>query len=187
MTRSRRATSSDVATSRFPHETAISVNEFSGLAGRRSTGWPPSAGSSKIPNSGLTAATRQADELVFGYVQSSAWTPATSGSIPQETYATPPNSAPYQQVGTVAEPGNVRPAYRVVSTRGQFQANGSGGGKGHWRALIATYRGAPPPTQGTLTVTKVLPNDDGGTAACADFAFQVDGGSDDRVRARLQQ
>jgi RHS repeat-associated protein len=160
------------------HGTAISVNEFSGLAGAPLDRVAARTGSSKFPNSGLTRATRQADELVFGYVQSSAWTPATSGSIPHETYADPPNSAPYQQIGIVAKPGNVRPAYRIVGTRGQFQTNGSRRGKGPWSALIATYRGAPPPTQGTLAVTKVLPNDDGGTSACADFAFQVDGGSD---------
>jgi RHS repeat-associated protein len=162
----------------FPHRTAISVNEFSGLAKAPLDRVAARAGSSKFPNSGLTRATRHADELVFGYVQSSAWKPATSGSIPHETYANPPNSAPYKRIGTVAKPGNVRPAYRIVRTRGQFQANGSRKRKGNWLALIATYRAAPPPTQGTFTVTKVLHNDNGGTAACADFAFQVDGGSD---------
>jgi RHS repeat-associated protein len=161
----------------FPHDTAISVNEFAGLAAAPVDRVSAKAGSNNLPDSGLTAPTSHADELVFGYVQSSAWTPAVSGSVPRETYASPPNSSPYRQVGTVGDPGNVRPAYRVVSTMGQYQANGTGGGKDHWRALVATYKGAPPPTQGTLMVTKVLPNDNGGTAVCSDFAFQVDGGS----------
>ena len=158
----------------------ISVAEFSGLAGAPLDRVAAKLGSSRFPNSGLARATRQADELVFGYVQSKAWTPATSGSIPQETYANPPNSSPYQQIGTVVSPGNVRPAFRIVKTVGRFQANGSLARKGRWSALIATYQAAAPPTptQGTLTVTKVLPNDNGGTAVCSNFAFQLDGGSD---------
>ena len=82
---------------------------------------------------------------MFGYVQSVAWTPATSGSNPSETYAAAPNSFPYTQVGTLTTiaGNNVRPAYRIVSTLRQYQANGTGGGTGGWRALIATYKGAP--------------------------------------------
>ncbi len=159
--------------------TAMSVNEFSGLAAAPLDRVAAAAGSNKLPNSGLTATTMQGDELVFGFVLAAPWTPATAGSLPQETYAAPPNSSSYQQVGTLASPANVRPAYRVVTTSRQYQVNGSLARKGRWSALVATYRAATlPPTQGTLTVTKVLPNDNGGTAACSDFAFQVDGGSD---------
>jgi hypothetical protein len=37
----------------------------------------------------------------------------------------------------------VRPAYRIVDVQRQYQANGTGGGTGGWRALVATYRAAP--------------------------------------------
>jgi hypothetical protein len=137
--------SGDQITCSFPTSStgsAMSVNEFSGLAVAPLDKVASNAGTNSSPNSGLTATTTQANELVFGYVQSVAWTPATSGSSPLETYASAPNSFPYTQVGTLAS-GNVRPAYRIVSTTRQYQANGTGGGTGGWRSLIATYKGAP--------------------------------------------
>jgi hypothetical protein len=123
----------------FSGATAISINEFTGLAAAPLDRVASAAGTTSSPNSGLTATTTQADELVFGYVQSVAWTPATSGSDPVETTYVPP----YTPVGTVANPGNVRPAYRIVSTPRRYQANGTGGGTGGWRTLIATYKAAP--------------------------------------------
>ena len=100
----------------------MSVNEFSGLAVAPLDKVASNSGTSASPNSGLTATTTQANELVFGYVQSIAWTPALSGSNPSETYAAPPNSFPYTQVGTHHDAGNMcgpptGSSARSVSTR----------------------------------------------------------------------
>ena len=116
----------------------MSVNEFSGLLPAPLDGTASATGTNNSPNSGLTLATTQANELVFGFVHSVAFSPAASGSNPAETYASPPNSDPYHFVGQF---GGVWPAYRIVSTTRQYQANGTGGGTGGWRAMIATCKG----------------------------------------------
>jgi hypothetical protein len=131
----------DVITCTFPTTStgsAMSINEFSGLLPAPLDGTASATGTNNSPNSGLTVATVQANELVFGFVQSVAFNPAASGSNPAETYADPPNSDPYHFAG---QSGSVWPAYRIVSTTRQYQVNGTGGGTGGWRALVATYRG----------------------------------------------
>jgi hypothetical protein len=116
----------------------MSVNEFSGLLAAPLDGTASANGTNNSPNSGLTLATVQANELVFGFVHSVAFTPAAAGSNPAETYASPPNSDPYHLAGQF---GGVWPAYRIVSTTRQYQVNGTGGGTGGWRASVATYKG----------------------------------------------
>ena len=131
----------DLITCTFPTTStgsAMSVNEFSGLLPVPLDTTASASGTNNSPNSGLAAATAQPNELVFGFVQSVAFTPAASGSNPVETYADPPNSDPYHFAG---QSGSVWPAYRIVSTSRQYQVNGTGGGTGGWRAMIATYRG----------------------------------------------
>jgi hypothetical protein len=113
----------------------MSVNEFSGLLpvplDRTSAG----AATTNTVNSGLTLTTTQTNELVFGFVHSISFTPATSGSNPSEVYA---DSDPYHSAGQF---GSIWPVYRIVSTTRQYQCNGSGGGSGGWRAMIATFKG----------------------------------------------
>jgi len=131
----------DLITCTFPTTStgsAMSVNEFSGLLPAPLDGTAFASGTDNSPNSGLTAATTQGNELVFGFVQSVAFTPAAAGSNPAETYADPPNSDPYHFAG---QSGSVWPAYRIVSTTRQYQVNGTGGGTGGWRAMVATYKG----------------------------------------------
>jgi hypothetical protein len=116
----------------------MSVNEFSGLSATPLDKTAASGGTSTSPNSGLTVTTTQTNELVFGFVQSISFTPATSGSNPNEAYGNPPNSDPYHPAGQF---DSVKPVYRVVSTTRQYQVNGTGGGTGGWRAMVATYKG----------------------------------------------
>ena len=114
------------------------VNEFTGLAPAPLDRTAAAAGSSASVNSGLTLATTQTNELVFGFVHAPSFTPAASGSNPLEVYANAPNSDPYHFAGPF---GSIWPVYRVVSTSRQYQTNGTGGGSGGWKAMSATYKG----------------------------------------------
>jgi hypothetical protein len=116
----------------------MSVNEFSGLVPVPLDRTASGLGTTSTVNSGLTLTTTQANELVFGFVHSVAFTPAASGSSPLEVYADPPNSDPYHTAGPI---GPIWPVYRIVSTTRQYQTNGTGGGSGGWRAMAATYKG----------------------------------------------
>ena len=80
-------------------------------------------------SSGLTAATAQADELVFGLV----WVPS---GFPIQTFA------PAAGYTTLFALGNQTAMYRIVSSVGQFEANGTVSGDGGWKAQVATYRAA---------------------------------------------
>ncbi len=168
----------DVITCTYPQFSGlslISASEFSGLAvsplDRSAHNASSNAGAA---TSGLTLATTQADELVFGVFQLGAIletiTPATTGSNPVETYASPPNSFPYTQVGNVV---TMKPMYRIVSTMRQYELNGTVVGSGGWRALVVTYKGGIAPTA-NLTVTKVVDNTGGGTKVVSDFPLFVD-------------
>lgn len=131
----------DTITCTFPNTSTtsgMSVNEFSGLTATPLDKTASASGSNTTVNSGLTPATTQTNELVFGFVHAPAFTPATTGSNPSEIYASPPNSDPFHVVGQV---GPIWPAYRIVSTTRQYQTNGTGGGSGGWRAMTATFKG----------------------------------------------
>ena len=133
--------SGDVITCTFPTTSTgsgMSVNEFSGLQPAALDAGASASGTSNTPNSGLTVATTQSNELIFGFVQSVSFVAATTGSNPAETYASPPNSDPYHLAGQFSA---IWPAYRIVSTTRQYQVNGTGGGSGGWRAIVAAYKG----------------------------------------------
>ena len=133
--------SGDTITCTFPNSSTtsgMSVNEFSGLSPAPLDRTAASAATTGTVDSGLTPATSQTNELVFGFVHAVSFAPAASGSSPAEVYADPPNSDPFHTVGQV---GPVWPVYRVVSTTRQYQTNGTGGGSGGWRAIVATYKG----------------------------------------------
>ena len=133
--------SGDLITCTFPNSSTtsgMSVNEFSGLTAAPLDRTAAANATNNAVNSGLTLTTTQTNELVFGFVHSVSFTPAASGSSPNETYADPPNSDPYHSAGPI---GSIWPVYRVVSTTRQYQTNGTGGGSGGWRAMIATYKG----------------------------------------------
>jgi hypothetical protein len=133
--------SGDAITCAFPNSSTtsgMSVNEFSGLSPAPLDRTAAGIGTNSSVNSGLTLSTTQTNELVFGFVHSPSFTPATSGSNPPETYANPPNSDAYHFVGQF---GSIWPVYRIVTTTRQYQTNGTGGGSGGWRAMIVTYKG----------------------------------------------
>lgn len=125
----------------FNGPSSLGVYEFTGLepAGtldRTSEGGGSGAGAA---TSGLTAATSQASELVFGFVWVTAgqtFTAATSGGNPLED----PYAPPYTPLAVA---GTQRPMYRLVSSIRQYEANGTVAGAGTWKALLATYRLAP--------------------------------------------
>jgi hypothetical protein len=132
--------SGDTITCAFPNSSTtsgMSVNEFSGLSATPLDRTAAAVGTNTSVNSGLTPST-QTNELVFGFVHAPSFTPATSGSNPSETYANPPNSDAYHFAGQF---GSIWPVYRIVSTARQYQTNGTGGGSGGWRAMIATFKG----------------------------------------------
>jgi hypothetical protein len=133
--------SGDTITCTFPTSSThsgMSVNEFSGLSAVPLDKTASAQGTNTAVNSGLTLATAQPSELVFGFVHSISFTPATSGSNPFEVYAGPPNSDPYHSAGQF---DSIWPVYRIVSTIRQYQCNGTGGGTGAWRATVASYKG----------------------------------------------
>jgi hypothetical protein len=133
--------SGDTITCAFPTSSTtsgMSVNEFSGLSPAPLDRTAAATGTTSNVNSGLTLSTTQTNELVFGFVHSPSFTPAISGSNPSEVYADPPNSDAYHSAGHF---GSIWPVYRIVSTSRQYQTNGTGGGSGGWRAMIATYKG----------------------------------------------
>lgn len=135
----------DVITCTYPvfnGASSMSVYEFSGLDGanpldQTAQSLSTSAGAA---SSGLTAATSQGRELVFGFVwlpgSTQTFTPATSGGNPLENPYDPAWTQPFA-IGTQ------KAMYRFVTSIAQHEANGTVGGVGGWVAQVATYRLAP--------------------------------------------
>jgi Dictyostelium (slime mold) repeat len=134
--------SGDIITCTYPSfngASSMGAYEFSGLetAGVLDQTAQASSASDGAASSGLTAATSQPGELVFGlvWVPSSlqAFTPATSGSNPLENPYSPAWSSPFGA-------GTQKPMYRFVGSVRQYEANGTVTGAGGWIAQVATYR-----------------------------------------------
>jgi len=128
----------------FSGASSVSVYEFSGLEpvgtlDQTAQNGSPDAGSA---SSGLTAATAQASELVFGFfwlpnpAPTQTFTPATSGGSPVES----PYVPPYAQL---SGGGTQKPMYRFVNAIRQYEANGTVSGSGGWKAQVATYKLVP--------------------------------------------
>jgi len=135
----------DVITCTYPvfnGESSMGAYEFSGLETANVLDRTAQGGSASsfFVSSGLTAATSQANELVFGLVwlpsATQTFFPATSGGNPFEIPYTPPWAQP-------SAPGTQKPMYRFVNTIRQYEANGTVGAAGGWIAQVATYRFAP--------------------------------------------
>lgn len=125
----------------FNGASSLGAYEFSGLEPSGTLDQTSESGSSGAgsASSGLTAATSQANELVFGLVWVSpgqTFVAATSGGNPLES----PYAPPYTPITGA---GTQRPMYRFVGSIRQYEANGTVGGAGVWKALAATYRLAP--------------------------------------------
>src|SRR5687767_2859479 len=125
----------------FSGPSSLGVYEFSGLEPSGTLDQTSEGGSSVAgpASSGLTAATAQAAELVFGLFWVSpgmTFAAATSGGNPLES----PYAPPY---ASMTGAGTQRPIYRFVGSIRQYEANGTVGGTGLWKALVATYRLAP--------------------------------------------
>lgn len=135
----------DVITCNYPifnGASSLGVYEFTGLEGT-----PPldvtaqsASAAAGAASSGLTAATAQPGELVFGFVWLGnvfqSFTPATSGGNPVESPYSPAWTQP-------AGAGTQKPIYRFVTSVRQYEANGTVAGSGGWIAQVATYRLAP--------------------------------------------
>ena len=128
----------------FSGVSSVAAYEFIGLEPVNTLDQTAQDGSSLagVASSRLTAVTGQANELVFGLFWLSnpppteTFTPATSGGSPVESPYAPPYSQP-TGVGTQYA------LYRIVSSIRQYEANGTIGGTGTWKAQVATYRLAP--------------------------------------------
>ena len=135
----------DVITCTYPAfngASSMTVYEFSGLEGASTldqTAQSLSA-SAGAASSGLTAATSQERELVFGFVwlpgATQTFTPATLGGNPLEDPYAPAWAQPFG-IGTQ------KILYRFVTSIRQYEANGTVGGADGWLAMAATYRLAP--------------------------------------------
>jgi hypothetical protein len=128
----------------FSGASSVGAYEFTGLAAVATldqTAQSESAVSGPA-SSGLTAATGQANELVFGFFwlfnpfPTQTYSPASSGGNPLES----PYSPSYSFLSAV---GSQIPMYRFVNAIRQYEANGTVNGTGAWKAQIATYRSAP--------------------------------------------
>lgn len=137
----------DIITCTYPEfsgASSVGAYEFTGLAEASTldqTAQSESAVSGPA-SSGLTPATADPKELVFGFFWLSApfptqtYSPATSGGNPLES----PYSPSYSFVSAV---GSQIPMYRFVNAIRQYEANGTVNGTGAWKAQVATYRLAP--------------------------------------------
>ncbi len=128
----------------FDGASSAGAYEFSGLVASgaldqtvQNAGTAPASASS-----GLTAPTTQANELVFGLFWLSNPGPtetfavATSGGNPLESPYSPPYTLPFAA-------GTQKPMYRFVNSIRQYEANGTVGGTGDWKAQVATYKLVP--------------------------------------------
>jgi hypothetical protein len=132
---------------------ALSGSEFSGLLGsgtrdRVST----DTGNDDAPDSGTTATTSQADELLFGAL-------GVNGRIGDSFTPTAPYTG-LTRAGTTGGFSNtnvtINPEYRIVAATGGFSASGTNSSDREWAAAIVTYRAAlanTPTTTRTATVT----------------------------------
>jgi hypothetical protein len=137
----------DVITCTYPifsGASSISAYEFSGLETSNTLDQTAQDGASTTgsASSGLTAATAQANELVFGFfwvpnpAPTQTFAPATSGGSPLEN--------PYNPLYVpLTAGGTQKPMYRFVNSIRQYEANGTVNGDGGWKAQVATYRLLP--------------------------------------------
>ena len=135
-------TTSDTITVSFPNTTAKALSGFvvSGLllsspVDRTSTG----TGNSDAPNSGTTAVTTQADELLFGSIGDEF--KQAGGFFVAGTGFTALTSAHTGTSGTDFSHITVLPEFQIVSATGSFAATGSfGSHPAKWAAAIVTYK-----------------------------------------------
>ena len=137
----------DVITCTYPEfsgASSVGAYQFTGLAAPGTldqTAQSESAVSGPA-SSGLTPATADPKELVFGFFWLSApfptqtYSPATSGGNPLES----PYNPSYSFLSAV---GSQIPMYRFVNAIRQYEANGTVNGTGAWKAQVATYRLVP--------------------------------------------
>ena len=132
-------------------------------------------GTGNAPASGFTSTTSQANELLYGAIDSGTinntgapgFTPGTGWSVLTS------GSGIYSGFGSARY--NVNPEYQIVSATGTYQANGSFTASPNWGALTATYEAtvapavtgispASGPTTGGTSVTITGSNLDNATA-----------------------
>ena len=157
---------------------SVSASEFSGLAAIGTIDRTQSAtNSTNSPSSGVTAATSQADEILFGAIWFSGTNAATftagSGACTGSPTGTYTLTNPV--IGNGLGGGLIRPLateYRVATATGTYAACGTLSIGNPWAAAIATYKVAPTPK---LTVKKIVDNTGGGTKQEGDFPLFLDG------------
>ena len=113
----------------------LSAFEFSGLSASGAIDRPSSAtGNSAAPSSGLTAATTQADELVFGLS-------SMSYSV-NDTFTAGAGLTLAGRVGTSTNKPydmTINPEYRIVSATGTYKVDGTNDKSHPWAAVVVTY------------------------------------------------
>jgi hypothetical protein len=157
---------------------SVTANEFSGLEATGTLDKTQSANANNnSPSSGATAATSQADEILFGAIWFSGSTAATfaagSGACTGNPTGTYTLTNPV--IGNGLGGGLIRPLateYRVATATGTYAACGTLSIGNQWAAAIATYKVAPTPK---LTVKKIVDNTGGGTKQEGDFPLFLDG------------
>lgn len=118
-------------------EKAVSANEFSGLLGPSPLDQTAAAiGNSASPNSGATATTAQADELLIGALGVEGF--ATETFTPGAGYTLLPRAGTLG--GSQATNVTINPEFRIVSATGSYVADGTNSASARWAAAIASYR-----------------------------------------------
>jgi hypothetical protein len=116
----------------FSGASSATANEFSGLAHSGTLDKTSAAvGNSGSPDSGLTATTTQADELLYGAIVFSGSNGATF---------TP--GAGYTRTNPDLSPRHLASEFSNVSATGMYRANGTLTAPNQWAAVIATYHTA---------------------------------------------
>ena len=125
----------------------IQVFLVTGLAGAPLDKTAANLGTSASPSSGTTAATAQANELLFGAILNGGRSASGAGFSPGSNGTANPcastGTATYSNLGGI---GSVAPSlfgiYCQVSATGAYTANGAFSLTSSWEAVLATYRGA---------------------------------------------
>jgi uncharacterized protein YjdB len=94
-------------------------------------------GTSSTPNSGPTATTSQANELLIGAIGIEGTDGINKGSGYETLNSATANG------GATTSSIKIQPEYRIVSTTGAYAATASIGSSRPWAAAIVTYKAAP--------------------------------------------
>lgn len=121
----------------------IIINEFSGVANAAVDKTASAFATSTTPNSGNTATTVHANELLIGLLQTN-W---GDGETPSDIFTPATVTPAWTKIGFVGLPSvigrGLLMCYRYVSATGAYNLSGSISSSRQWRATIGTFQVPP--------------------------------------------